>query len=313
MSYTTFVRASSHTFKKPIQYIAAPSVNSYDFTTSSPAFLAEPIKSFNIEEVLLNEKIGNIGLRSYHKLADHGKQYNLSFNIVPHSLAFLKLVADVFTPGTTIKNINFLLNYAMPDAAGALTDYFVFLKGVLLHTLNFRVSPEPGSQSASFNGYIREVKQAVTAHGLTTPTFKEFTDIVSTPLNHKSGGSNPLLINSNPIPYKDFTMDMNLSAERERLGGDEFDSAYTPLNEVIGGTITLKKGLNQPFLNLLNTANSSSVANTNTIQMKIGGGGTQSITITDASIERASYGNDDMATRTDDVVYNYIGKAVTIA
>ena len=272
---------------RPIQYVAEGiTPATFGVTpTSSPTFLlaaaVQDISDVPVAQSFIKRQLGK---REYYKnlLTKHLVTFELKF--APFNVTLMKYGSEPGNgTGTIDESLTFLRTQKINNA-GTLTDSFTFYKGCKMASLDLNVAGKEVEVTSSWVARQKTTPVFTANGGLTTPTFKQFSDVTATPWVHLDNGTNPLTINSVTYPCTKFHVNWNNNlAIDDDVNGAEFVEAITQGNRDITGDFEVIVGKDLGLETALNANPLPAYAATYVIKSA-----TATVTMTDLSIKQAT-------------------------
>lgn len=185
---------------KPLQYVEeGTTAATYGVTPSSPVFVAAGINSeINLDPAVAYEHVDALGLEDFANSVKTGEAYafTLRSNFFNSTLAKYGINAAGGT-GTIGASLSFLFSKNIDG-----TEYFT--RAVGCRPVSTTLNVARGRWELDMTWHAQEIKDEVSAHGLTTPTF--VTAVPTTaPWTHNDSAANPFTWNAITYPERRFS------------------------------------------------------------------------------------------------------------
>lgn len=222
---------------RPIQYVAEGlTPATFGVTpTASPTFTVaaavQDIQDIPAHDSFIKRQIGK---REYYKDLTIKNRITFELKFAPYNVTLMKYGSEPAAgAGTIAESLSFLKSKRINNS-GTLTENFWFYKGCRMSTLDINVA---GKEVEVTSNWVAKSKVGpLSAHGLTTPTLRTFSDVSATPWTHLDNGTNPLTIDAVTYPCTKFHINWNNElALDDDVNGDIDLSMSTQGNRVITG------------------------------------------------------------------------------
>lgn len=210
----SFLVTTRRDIVKPLQFVAeGTSAATYGVTPTSPTFIAAGINTeITLDPNILYEKILALGLEDY---ADSIKtQENYAFSLkskIFNTTLAKQCVNAVSAAGTAAEHLSFLYSKYIDG-----TEYFTRMVGC--RPISATLSVSRALWELDMTWHTQEIKDEVTAHGLTSPTFITAVP-TNTPLIH-SDAANPFTWNAIVYPERRFSMTVTRDLSLLEINGN---------------------------------------------------------------------------------------------